>query len=262
MSGILFIGPGKGETWSDYFIDTVHKLVKGEGKEKALAGLSLRLHAIGELYRDTPEPKFDKYDSRLITSVYNHAESIDKNLELSNYGISPMIAHFFPVLNSFAVVGKLGRYNTGFVLDCFTKDICPTKTLAYTKTNSKKLIKRVAEEIFSFKNKNRKPSYTEKSLRRGLLNIERYTNEREIQASISQGEVIFGGEGTSHNDMIKWMMKSCKNYPNFEPKQYILSHYDFAIDMDPEEGKEKFSEDYQKLMGRVHQVLKEKANAA
>lgn len=256
---ISVIGPAKGQTYSDYLTETIFMAFKGDEKERKLGKMTLNFLIISELHRPGQKEKFDENGSKLVTAVYNHQTSVEKDLELTDYGVSPFVDPFFPVLDSFAVFGKLGRSDAGFILDYFSRDIKLPKTAVVSKSFSKSRIRDAARSVFDFKNPDGKSAYVERDSRRGIVDLSPYKGKKNLRALICEGELAFNGPPISQNDVARTMLENVSQYRGFTPKKWVIKHYDFKIDFKPEDGEEVFNRKYEELGQRIHRVLEKKA---
>jgi len=261
MSLVTVMSPAKDETYDDYLTSLIYDAAKGNEKEKKWGEFYLKLIAMGELLEDLDKDcgESEKKDPRHFIKVYNKEESVNKDLSLYDYGISPLIKHLFPVMNTFAVSGKLGKNKSGFSVDFYSKLIQPTKTNAYIGGNSKKKLRSSAEKIFSFLDVDNNPAYHELSLKRKKVNSELYAGKKDFVANVCDGEIIFRDGKTSQNEIMSKMMQNIKTQDLFVPEKYIIRGYDFAIDTTSYKSEEKFKAHYTEIMQKVHAILEKKA---
>ena len=240
MTGISFVGPRDNETDDDINIRVAHTAIKGSGDQKGIAHLELILSALDEMDNLSSEQLYNSNGSRLTTLVYNLPESVFRDIELHRYDNVPWARHSFCAMDKFGVLGKLDGSYTGFLIDCFMKDIGLTRTSAFVQGSSEDQIRKSAAEIFGMRNSSGGNAYTEKSVgkRPFELGLGKIIAD-PFEPIVCQGELCFGGEGRPYGELVKELMESISRYPGFTPEKYLLSHRDFKIDL-----PERFSEDY------------------
>jgi len=267
MNGITVIGPTGKQSHDDYLTELIHKVWRGDGDRSDLASppltplSELKLIAIGELYEDISE-EFDENGSRLVVAEYNLPESVNRDLEMVNYGVAPFVPHLFPVPDSFSVVGESDGKRAVLDLDFY---LSKRPGIARTLVGSNKggLAYKLGAEVFSnFKDISRQNAYHPVSNAGNIIHLSRYFGEREA-TNTSAGELIFGSKNGSpykpYNEVILEMMGFVNEHPSFKPERYIMRHHDFKIDFGPEVGKTEFSKQYTLLMERVEREYEKKA---
>jgi hypothetical protein len=267
MSGITVIGPRGNQSHDDYLIELIHKVWRGDGNNPDLAPFpltpvgELKLIAIGELYRmnKNSKPEFDENGSKLVTAKYNIPESVYMDLEMSGYGVSPMVSHLFPVMDSFAIVGQLDGNYAGFGVDFFGNVQRPTRTVAFAQSSDPGLVSEAGRYVFGLDALDGNPAYSAGNLRRELADRRWYNRKGDIEVVVREGTLQFGGDGKLQNEVVRGIVERAKGYVRFKPEQYILEHHDFKIDFGPKDGKARFNEGLTELSGRVQTVFQEKA---
>ena len=219
MTNILIAGPLDKETEDDHFTRIIHQVYRGqEGAEKNSAKLELILEAMRQLCGI--DGKSEK-DCRLNSKLWNFPESVQKDLELHNYGLHPFPVNVFSVADHFAVLGRLGNSYSGFALDFFLKEIGNTKTFAFSQSKLEESLWKAGGEIFGFKSSSGGIAYTERSLRRGKVDLTPYKQNRTVEAVIYEGELVFGGNGKYQNNIIKEFMDLAGNYKVHKIKNHF-----------------------------------------
>jgi hypothetical protein len=230
MTGVMIAGPWNNETSDDYVIRIAHKTLRGSGEEQGFAHLELVLTAFQQLDDNHPEQPYDTNGSKLVTSVYNLPESVHRDIELKRYDNVPWSQNSFLAMDKFGIFGKIGDSRAGFMIDCFTKEICPTKTLSFAQSQLENEIRKASTEIFGLKNNSGDNAYTEIELRKGLFDLKQYGIEPVNDAAICTGELKFGENGKHHGEIVRELMNSVAGYSFFKPEQYLLSSYEFKIE--------------------------------
>ena len=268
MTGVGLLGI-PGGTNDDYRMSLMYESFRGNG-DKNLDGHPLTpnhqlvLMAREELERldmkKDPLDQFDKNGARLVTLIYNFPESIEKDLEINDYGITPSSPGLFPYLDSFYITGKLDGIDVGFGIDFFPANIQPTGARTFIDPSKQSLVHKLAEEIYLFRNAQGKSAYAGVDTENSVIDLSQYMGEQGIKCSVCDGELKFGFEGGKlHKEIILEMMGFVNKHPHFTSERYILKYYDFKIDFSSKDGEEKFKEGYGKLAERVQKVFKEKA---
>jgi len=260
MTQVIIAGPREGETEDDHFIRILYGVYRSKDDQvKSFSELELRMMALEEMDRTIEEDHSDGFDEkgwRLTTKKYNLAESVHKDLELFEYGQSPFPAHIFSFMDSFSVEGKIEGHPAEFTIDFYTKQVRPTRTIAYAQ--SEDLVRDAVKEIFGLKNSDGEPAYEERAVSRRVL-----THFPATQlCSISEGVLVFGGSGKQQNDIVKEFMAICSHYEAFTPERYILRCYDLKIDSNWVHDKAKLKEVVDDAGKRVKEIIEIKAKYA
>ena len=267
MTGITVMGPKGKETQDDYLIRIFHNVFSGKGDQPGLSPFpltplsELKLRAISELCVADDQPPFkDEFDSRgskLITAVYHLPESVHMDLEMSNYGVCPMVPYFFPVMDAFNILGNIRGNPAGFGFEFFANVRKPIKTIAFAQNAPEDFLRRAAITVFN-KEHLVEGGYREMVTRTGKFNLKPYGRNEEIDAAVVEGLIQFGGSKRTQNEVARDLMQSCSEYGEFTPEQYTLRHYDFKIDFSPNDGREKFRRGLDELLERVRLVFQDK----
>ena len=259
MSGILFIGPRKGENEHDHFIRMVNTTFHGNEETKGFSHLELVLTAFRQLddSPERPEHKFDENGIRTVSMLYNLPQSINHDLELNGYTNIPKFYDFFCAIDKFGILGKIGDARAGFMIDCFANS--PTRTSTFLQTPLEEDVRKFVLEIFNLTNSSGNSAYSERGLKRGSFELSQYGISIP-DCEISDGELRFGGEGKTYPDMVKGIMESSNKCLIFTPEQYFLSHYEFKIDPKKMKGsEEQIREMFSDLKTRHTRLYEEKA---
>jgi len=230
MSFVSVIGPRENENANDHFIRVIHGMYHGSDELKDISHLELVLMAFNQLDASNGKPEVDSYDANGVRKshiVYNVPESVFRDVEVHRYDGIPHFPDFFSAVDQFGVTGKLGNSPAGFMIDCYLAHVCPTQTSAFSQNSTNDEIRAFADEIFRLQNSSGENAYTQKSFRRGVVNLQEF-GITPMEASICGGELRFGGK--ANGEIVTELMGSLQRYPEFKPEQYFLGAYTFKID--------------------------------
>lgn len=253
------IGPFDNQTEWDYWIQQFWNLRNGTEEEQIMAKVLIRNEALHELDKPESEDSSKRGFNRDV-KVYHLSESVHRDLEVYDYGRMPFTPHVFPVADSLTVVGDLHGAHTGFALDFYTKEVKPTQTLAFTKGVSPEVLREAVESVFKFQNAESRNAYVERRILNRAVDLRRFGLEDTFDGLAIEGEVVFGGNGRTHREIMKEMVANYESLEGFVPKEFAVCSYNFSLT--PSVGRPGWKEGYDKLKDSVYGLLKEKAEKA
>jgi len=234
---------------------------KGGQEGEGFAKLTLERQMLRELENteDAPieKPKNNRgYGENL--SMYNLAESVKKDVDLTNYGIAPTFKSFFPIVDSFGVFGRMGkdRLYTGFMIDLFNKN--PTIATAYMQNGEEERVQDLASQAFKFENNSGGNAYTERNSGKRILDLSRLGEQEYLESMAVDGEIYFGGPGKNQSGIVAEFMENCNGIRGFTDLRYGLKTCRFGLDFKVDDGKEVFNQGVQGLQEKIQEYSGEK----